>query len=126
MRRRYALDHRREFVQRRAGGVEALGDAFGGGPALAAFRRHPLRLVERGRIKARRFGKAGCRQAVALCQLVDILQIQRDISVYGVSGSEVIFDKIKSTQQSIQARLIEATIGYPVAPVFHRSKACSS
>ena len=38
----------------------------------------------------------------------DILQIQRDISVYGVSGSEVIFDKIKSTHQSIQARLIEA------------------
>ena len=38
----------------------------------------------------------------------DILEIQRDISVYGSSGSTVIFDKIKKSHQSIESRLIEA------------------
>lgn len=38
----------------------------------------------------------------------DILEIQRDISVYGSSGSTVIFDKIKKSHQSIESRIIEA------------------
>lgn len=38
----------------------------------------------------------------------DILEIQRDISVYGVSGSDVIFKKIKSNYTSIKKRLDDA------------------
>lgn len=38
----------------------------------------------------------------------DILEIQRDISVYGVSGSDVIFTKIKSNHTSIKNRLDDA------------------
>src|SRR6185312_5281336 len=60
-----------ERVHLGAGGGERLGDRFGGRPALAAFRRDALGLVEGGRVEAGLLGQAGCGELVARRESVE-------------------------------------------------------